>query len=109
MLEFKFSDSADQKLSVILNQRRVTLRFRENAQTDRLSLDVSIDGDPVMHGRKMLSGSNLLHPLNNQYNLGRLFVYSPWDDPTLQAFVTGAVKLYYLTEEEVADIDAAVA
>lgn len=100
MIEFKFSDTQDQKLSVILNGKRVGLRFRNNPLSDRLTLDLSVDGAPILHGHRMVAGTNLF-AMFPSYNIGVLAVYSKNFRPaTLTNFLTGSVKLYHATIEE---------
>ena len=52
MIEFKITDAADQKFSTIINNRRVTFRFRFNHYADSWTFDLALDGDYVLHGRR---------------------------------------------------------
>ena len=107
MLEFEFSDTPDQKVAIKLESQRVSFRFRKNRTLDRVTMDVSIDGAPVLQGRKLIAGTNLLKVLSQTYGLGLLFIYSPKNlIPTLDNLVSGQAKLYYMTLEE---FNAAVA
>lgn len=106
MIEFKITDAADQQFGAILNNRRVTMRLRYNTTTDRWSLDLSIDDQPVLHGRRIVVGVDLLEPFG--FGIGAVFALSGvFDDPPNRTnLVNGNVKLYHATE---AEIDAAAA
>lgn len=92
---------ADQQFGTIINGRRVTMRIRNNPTTDRCTFDLSIDDQPVLHGRKIVTGVDLLAPF--QFGLGVIFAAAVVDgtQPTLDALVRGSVRVFHATEAEV--------
>lgn len=105
MIEIRVLDEPNQKFSLVLNAQRITLRFWYSVFNDRWSIDVSVDGDPVLTGRKVVAGVNLLEPFN--LGIGMIFAWSEGgDEPGRDALPLGLVKMYHATEEE---LDAAVA
>ena len=106
MIRFKIIDAADQKFSTVLNRRRVTLRVWYSGFDDRWSIDLSLDGDPVINGRKIVTGVDLLAPFN--LGIGVLFAMSDKVgvvNPGRSELPEGLVHLYHATEGEV---DAAI-
>lgn len=106
MIEFRILDEPRQKFSVLLNRRRVTFELWYSVTTQRWSMDLSIDGAPVLHGRRIVTGVDLLAPFS--LGIGILFA---WPEvagavPDRSALPLGTVKLYHTTQEEV---DASVA
>lgn len=105
MIEFKIIDEPRQKFSVLLNQRRVTFTLWYSVFSDRWSFDLAIDGEPVLHGRRIVAGVDLLKPFN--FGIGILFAWPEGEAvPNRDALPLGTVKLYHTTQEE---IDATVA
>lgn len=99
MIEFSITDEPDQRFSTILNGRRVTIRIWYAVFNDRWSFDVSIDDEPVLHGRKMVSGVDLLKAFN--FDIGVMFVYSEKSaEAGRDEFVNGVVGFFHSTEEE---------
>ena len=105
MIEFDISDEADQKFATILNFQRVSFRLRYNTTNDRWSFDLSIDGAPVLHARKIVTGIDLLAPFD--FGIGVIFALAETnEDPGRNELPQGRVRLYHTTQDE---IDAAVA
>lgn len=105
MIEFTIADDADQQFATILNGRRVTIRLRYNVRTDRWSFDLSIDDQPVLHGRRIVTGVDLLEPFD--FGLGAIFaVPIDSDNPGRNELPRGSVRLYHASE---AEIEAALA
>lgn len=105
MIEFKITDEADQQFSTVVNDQRVTFRLWYTVFNNRWSLDVSIDGEPVLHGRKIVAGTDLLAAFD--FNIGVLFAYSEKNhEPGRDELPDGLVTLYHATQGE---IDASVA
>lgn len=101
MIRFKVIDAADQQFAVILNNRRVTIRLWYNFSTDRWSFDLSIDDRPVIRGRRIVEGVDLLAAFPN-IKLGKLFAHSPTGAaPNRSNLPAGIVNLYHVTDEEV--------
>lgn len=101
MIEFPIIDEADQSFSTILNNRRVTIRLRYNTTTDRWSFDLSIDDVPVLHGKRVVTGIDLLEPFN--FDIGVLFSLPATGDtavPDRTNLPTGVVRLYHAEEAE---------
>jgi hypothetical protein len=105
MIEFKIVDEPKQKFSLVLNGRRVTFLLWYSRISGRWSFDLSIDNGPVIRGRRIVTGVDLLAPFN--LGIGILFAFSETGaEPTRENLPLGIVKLYHTTQEEV---DAAVA
>lgn len=105
MIQFKIADHADQQFATILNNRRVTLRLRYNVTAERWTLDVSIDDLPVLTGRKIVTGVDLLAPF--KLGIGLIFALpaKPGSVPNRNDLPLGNVRLYHATE---AEYDAAI-
>lgn len=101
MIEFTVADAADQQFSAILNNRRVTLRLRYNVTTDRWSFDLSLDDLPVLQGRRIVTGVDLLAPFN--FGIGSIFAYpaSEGQIPDRTGLPAGRVRLYHATPAEI--------
>jgi hypothetical protein len=97
---FNVTDHADQQFGTIINNRRVTFRLRYNQSNDRWSFDLSIDDQPVLHGRRIVTGVDLLAPFN--LGLGKIIaaVVTPGAVPDRNALPAGEVRIYHLTEDE---------
>lgn len=99
MISFRIIDSADQKFSKILNNRRVTFRLRFNHTSRRWSMDLAIDGDYVLHGRRIVPNVDLIEPFN--FGIGVIFAFSHnGDQPGRKELVDGRVKIYQTSEAE---------
>lgn len=98
---FNVVDYADQQFGTIINQRRVTIRLRYNGTIDRWSFDLSIDNLPVLTGRRVVTGVDLLKPFN--LGLGMIFAVAvtPGAVPDRAALPAGTVRLYQASDEEV--------
>lgn len=105
MIQFNILSEPKQRFSVLLNRRRVTFDLWYNVTNDRWSFDLSIDNDPVLHGRRVVTGVDLLAP----FSLGIGLIIA-WSDsgalPGRDALPQGTIRLYSATQEEA---DAAVA
>ena len=103
MIQFSIIDEADQQFGVVLNGQRVTMRLRYNGTSDRWSFDLSVDDLPVLYGRRIVTGVDLLLPFD--FGLGIIFALpvSPDDmvEPGRRELVDGTVGFYHTTAEEV--------
>lgn len=105
MIQFTIADQADQKFATTLGGRRVSMRLRYNPSTDRWAFDLSIDGEAILHGRKIVTGIDLLEPFN--FGIGAIFARAEGSASEGRAELpSGRVKLFHATQS---DIDAAVA
>lgn len=105
MIEFKITDEADQRFSTVVNNQRVTIRLWYAVKNDRWSADISIDGDPVLHGRKIVEGCDLLAAFD--FNIGVIFAHSEKEnEPGRDQLPDGLITIYHASQEE---IDASVA
>lgn len=96
---FKIIDEADQQFSAVMNNRRVTIRLRYNKVLDRWMLDLSIDDVPVLNGRRIVAGLDLLRGFG--FGVGAIVAYSPTGAaPGRSAFPLGSVKLYQVSADE---------
>lgn len=102
MIEFSIVDHADQQFATVLNNRRVTLRLRYNTTSDRWSFDLSLDDQVVLHGRKVVTGVDLLAAFD--FGIGMIVAASITTGavPGRDELPSGAVKLFSLTEDEIA-------
>lgn len=102
MIEFTVINEADQQFGTVINGRRVTLRLRYNVTSDRWSFDLSIDDLPVLHGRKIVTGVDLLAPFG--FGLGAIFAVPEKEgsEPDRTNLVNGNVRLYHATDAEIA-------
>lgn len=102
---FTITDHADQQFGTIINGVRVTLRLRYNPTNDRWSFDLSLDDLPVLHGRRIVTGIDLLAPFD--FGLGVMFAAAvkPGVVPDRNALPEGTVRFYQASQDEV---DAAI-
>lgn len=100
MRELSIIDAADQQFGLIIDNRRVTMRVRYNVTSDRWSFDLSVDDLPVIHGRRIVTGVDLLGPF--ALGLGAIFAISTaaGDDPDRDALPSGLVRIYHATDAE---------
>jgi hypothetical protein len=103
---FNVVDYADQQFGTIINGRRVTIRLRYNTTMDRWSFDLSIDNLPVLTGRRIVTGVDLLKPFN--LGLGAIIAVAvtPGAVPDRAALPAGTVLLIQASD---AEIEAAAA
>lgn len=101
MRRFSVIDAADQQFGTVLNNQRVTIRLRYNVYIDRWSFDLSIDDLPVLHGRRVVIGVDLLKPFN--FGIGMLFALptAAGDEVTRDNLIGGIVNFYHATEDEI--------
>ncbi len=104
MNRFEILDQADQQFGTIIDGRRITLRVRYNPSSDRWSFDLSIDDKPVLQGRRIVTGIDLLAPFD--FGLGVIFAASVTEgaEPDRSALPAGTVRLFHATDEEVAEV-----
>lgn len=104
MIQIDVLDESKQKFSLILNGRRVTIQLWYSILKDRWSFDLALDGDPIISGRRLVLGTDLLAPF--QLGLGVLFLHSDTGVlPNRNNLPLGLVRLYHANQSEV---DAAV-
>lgn len=103
MIEFAIIDEADQQFATVLGGRRVTIRLRYNVTTDRWNMDLSIDDQPVLTGRRIVTGVDLLAPFN--LGIGSIFAMAEQAGamPDRNNLPRGIVRLYHATETEMAE------
>lgn len=104
MIEFSIIDEADQQFATVLDGRRVTIRLRYNVSTDRWNMDLSIDDEPVLLGRRVVTGIDLIAPFN--LGIGAIFALAEKDDalPDRNNLPRGIVRLYHASEAEMAEV-----
>ena len=100
MIRFQIIDAPDQQFGAILNGRRVTLRLRYNPSIDRWSFDLSVDNLPVLHGQRIVIGTDLLGAFS--FGIGQIFAwpYVQGAQPDRVNLPNGNVRLYHVTDEE---------
>lgn len=99
---FRLIDAADQQFGTIINNRRVTIRLRYNPTSERWSFDLAIDDLPVLQGRRIVTGVDLLAPFN--FGLGVIFAaaVTPGAVADREALPAGTVKLFHASDAELA-------
>ncbi len=102
MQVFTISNHPDQIFSAIINNRRVTFRLRYSAVTDRWSFDLSLDDTPVLYGRRIVTGIDLLAPFD--FGIGIIAAGGMTDQavPDRNTLPSGEVIFFQATEDEVA-------
>ncbi len=104
MIEFSIIDEADQQFATVLDGRRVTIRLRYNVTTDRWNMDLSIDDQPVLTGRRVVTGIDLIEPFN--FGIGAIFALpeKAGEVPDRNNLPRGIVRLYHASEAEIAEV-----
>lgn len=98
---WRIIDSADQQFGAVMNRHRVTVRLRYNPTNNRWSFDLAIDDMPVLHGRRVVTGVDLLRAFN--FDIGLMFCLpagATYYEPGRDELITGVVKLYASTVED---------
>lgn len=104
MIEFNIEDSARQQFSNVINQRRVTIRLQFNGIANRWFFDLAIDGEFVLHGRKIVLGVDLVRNFN--FGIGAIFAFSESGVEAVRDNLhNGTVRLFSASQSE---IDAAI-
>lgn len=109
MQKFSIIDAADQQFGTIVSGRRMTIRVRYNPSSDRWSFDLSLDDQPVLQGRRIVTGADLLDAVRVlfirkfSFDIGSLFAVSAkaGSAPDRQALPSGGVELIYFSTEEI--------
>lgn len=98
---FSIIDAADQQFGMIIDGRRITIRLRYNPTNDRWSFDLSIDDLPVLVGRRIVTGIDLLAAFN--FGLGAIFAstITPGAEPDRAALPAGNVAVFQVSQAEV--------
>lgn len=101
MMVFNIIDAADQQFGTIINNQRVTIRLRWNLSSERWSFDLAIDDLPVLTGRRIVCGIDLLSPFN--FGIGAIFALPavPGAEPGREELPAGDVRLYHATQAEI--------
>jgi hypothetical protein len=108
LVSFRITDSPDQQFSATLGGKRVVMRIRYNPSINRWSLNLGIDKDMVLHGRRIVTGCDLLDAFD--FGIGVLFAGTdkPGGEdlpPGREELVGGTVKLFHALQE---DVDEAI-
>lgn len=97
---FAVTNHADQQFGAIINGRRVTIRLRYNPTTDRWNFDLSLDDEPVLQGRRIVTGIDLIAPFDLGIGMIVAAVITPGAEPDRTALPAGEVRVFSLTEDE---------
>jgi hypothetical protein len=104
VIQFNISDAADQQFATILNGRRVTIRLRYNVTSEHWSMDLSVDDQPVLRGRRVVTGVDLLQPF--RLGIGAIFAWPQRPDlsPNRNNLPRALVGLYHASAAEIAAV-----
>lgn len=108
MIVYDVKDYADQEFGTIINERRVTFRLRYNGTTDRWSFDLSLDDEPVLYGRRIVTGVDLLAPFDFEIGILAAGGVSEFDEPDRFNLPSGRVIFYSTDVDDVEDIVASI-
>lgn len=96
---FTITDHADQQFGTIINGSRVSLRLRYNPSNDRWSFDLALDDKPVLQGRRVVTGIDLIAPFD--LNIGVLVAIAVSAGvPDRSALPSGGVRIFHMTALE---------
>lgn len=102
MIEFTVKSHANQEFSTVMNNRRVTIRLWYSKVSDRWSMDISIDGEPVLTGVRVSPGVDMLEAFD--FKIGAIFAISEKGDAAdRDALPEGRVKLYHASKDEISE------
>ncbi|PHP66554.1 hypothetical protein CSC94_12760 [Zhengella mangrovi] len=104
MRQFTIIDAADQRFDTLINGKRVSIRLRYNVSTDRWTMDLAVSSTPVLEGRKIVPGVDLLGAFD--LGLGIIFV-SGEAAPRYSDLINGTAILYHADDADVAALNAA--
>lgn len=100
MQRLNLTAAPDQRVSAILDGRRMTLRFRFNVSDGRWYFDLALDDRPVVCGRRIVAHRNLIP---GDAVPGRLFAYvygsAPPEDGDLWFVDTNAADVFENPDE----------
>lgn len=101
MIEISVSSEHDQTFGIVLENRRVVMRLRWNVTANRYHMDLAINDTPVMVGRRVVVGADLIDQFS--FGIGRIFVSGRTVDiePTPEAFAAGEVRMLQATDAEI--------
>lgn len=106
MIQFSITTDPNQRFSTVIGNKRVTIQLRYSATTDRWSFDLALDDEPLLYGRRVVTGVDLLKPF--ALGVGAIFAYSELEEaPGRDALPNGAVRLYSATQTEIDEVLAA--
>lgn len=92
--ELPITDAARQRFSTTLNGRSCQFDVTYNPTTGRWSFDLTIDRTPVLHGRRIVLGVDLVGAFN--FGIGKVFAVA-WQAGALPGrteLPSGAVRLF---------------
>lgn len=103
MIQFTITSDPDQKFSTVLSNKRVSFRFRFNTLIQRWAFDLALDDVPVITGRRVVTGVDLIEPFN--LDIGKLFAVEnvPGAVADRLGLPNGSVRLYQVTDAEYDD------
>ncbi len=104
IVELHLIDEPYQRIKTAMNGQIVELYFKYNTQTDHWTLDVYKDGKPLLSGRKLVLGIDLLGRYN--FGLGSLVCShitskETVSEPNRYNLVNGDVRVFTVWKEDV--------
>ena len=98
MISFEVGNTSNQRFSAVLNGRRVSIRLWYSVYSDRWSLDLAIDKQSILNGRRLVAGVDILEAFD--FGVGAIFIW-PDTNPNRDALSKGLVKIYSASDAEV--------
>lgn len=96
MTQIIFSDIADQRISDVIGNQRMSLRFRYNTGSEFWSVDISVDGIEKMLGRRLVYGFNEFY-----FDFFNGAIICDGAEPTRENVASGTCQVYIASREEI--------
>lgn len=94
--EIRVTNAPGQEFSTFVAGQKVTIRLRYNTSSERFSMDIAIDEQPALTGRKVTTNVDLIAPFD--FGIGSIFAAGVEDmslPATLENMASGDVKLFH--------------
>lgn len=100
MMQIAIIDEANQQFGIVINSTRITMRVYYSSVSERWSFDISIDDLPVLHGRRLVCGADLVAPFNLGIGAVVAYALTPGSEPDRAALPDGRVGLFLIPPDE---------
>lgn len=99
--ELPITSAPSQAFTTTLSDKRCDFRVDYSTWADRWSFDLSVEGVPVLAGRRIVTGVDLIAPF--RLGIGSI-IAAGWGDqeaePNRDNLPSGVVRLFHVGEEE---------